>query len=125
MNSNSLESASNKRKERLTALKSLRFRSYEPETATLKQFIADAPDVGPVANQTSDTIENRSKEIQDAAKLVVNNEVDLADLMPKKENWDLKRRIQPKLDKLERKTLRVISDCIRERLKKEGEVVVI
>ena len=38
----------------------------------------------------------------------------------KKVNWDLKRDIQSKMDKLERRTQRAIVDLLRERLEKEA-----
>mgnify|MGYP000750407272 CR=1 FL=1 len=38
----------------------------------------------------------------------------------KKVNWDLKRDIQPKMDKLERRTQRAIVDLLRERLEREA-----
>lgn len=40
----------------------------------------------------------------------------------KKINWDLKRDIQPKLDKLERKTQKAIVEILRARLEHEAEV---
>ncbi|KAL7456463.1 hypothetical protein ACHAWC_007972 [Mediolabrus comicus] len=38
----------------------------------------------------------------------------------KKDNWDLKRDIQQKMDKLERRTQRAIVELLRERLEKEA-----
>ncbi len=50
----------------------------------------------------------------------------LASVAPKKANFDLKREIQPKLDKLERRTLRALVDIMqqeeRRRLGEEGGV---
>lgn len=50
----------------------------------------------------------------------------LASVAPKKANWDLKREVQPKLDKLERRTLRALVDIMqqeeRRRLEEEGGV---
>ncbi len=47
-------------------------------------------------------------------------------LAPKKANWDLKREIQPKLDKLERRTLRALIEIAQEeervRLEAEGGI---
>mmetsp|Transcript_9077 Transcript_9077/g.19467 ORF Transcript_9077/g.19467 Transcript_9077/m.19467 type:complete len:189 (+) Transcript_9077:110-676(+) len=45
----------------------------------------------------------------------------LAAMAPKKVNWDLKRDIQGKLDKLERRTQRALVDLLKERLEKEAE----
>lgn len=38
----------------------------------------------------------------------------LVNVAPKKANWDLKRDIQPKLDKLERRTQRAIIEIMQE-----------
>lgn len=46
---------------------------------------------------------------------------ELTSLAPKKINWDLKRDIQPKLDKLERRTQKVIVQLLKERLAREAE----
>ena len=51
------------------------------------------------------------------------NMADLDDAVavaPRKINWDLKRDIQPKLDKLERRTQRAIVALLRERLEQEA-----
>lgn len=43
-------------------------------------------------------------------------EIDLANLAPRKPDWDLKRDVSKKLEKLERSTQRAIAELIRERL---------
>lgn len=47
-------------------------------------------------------------------------EIDLANLAPRKVDWDLKRDVAKKLEKLERRTQRAIAELIRDRLK-EGQ----
>mmetsp|Transcript_27651 Transcript_27651/g.39545 ORF Transcript_27651/g.39545 Transcript_27651/m.39545 type:complete len:182 (-) Transcript_27651:42-587(-) len=47
-----------------------------------------------------------------------NNEISA--LAPKKVNWDLKRDLQPKLDKLERRTQRAIVELLHQRLEREA-----
>ena len=47
-----------------------------------------------------------------------NNE--LSALAPKKVNWDLKRDLQPKLEKLERRTQRAIVELLHQRLEREA-----
>uniref|UniRef100_A0A8C6QI65 Coiled-coil domain containing 12 n=1 Tax=Nannospalax galili TaxID=1026970 RepID=A0A8C6QI65_NANGA len=42
---------------------------------------------------------------------------DLANLAPRKPDWDLKRDVAKKLEKLEKRTQRAIAELIRERLK--------
>mmetsp|Transcript_8310 Transcript_8310/g.17622 ORF Transcript_8310/g.17622 Transcript_8310/m.17622 type:complete len:180 (-) Transcript_8310:241-780(-) len=45
---------------------------------------------------------------------------DISLLAPKKKNWDLKRDIETKLTKLERRTQRAIVDLLRSRLEQEA-----
>ena len=40
-------------------------------------------------------------------------------IAPKKENWDLKREIKPKLDRLEKQTQTAIAELVRERVENE------
>ncbi len=42
-------------------------------------------------------------------------------LVPRKINWDLKQQLQPKLDKLKKKTQKAIVELLREKFAKEGE----
>jgi coiled-coil domain-containing protein 12 len=42
-------------------------------------------------------------------------------LAPKKPNWDLKRDVEKKLEKLDRKTQRAIYEVIRQRLQGDSE----
>ena len=44
----------------------------------------------------------------------------LAAVAPKKPAWDLKRDLQPRLDKLERRTQRAIADILREQARGRG-----
>lgn len=48
---------------------------------------------------------------------IVIEEIDLANLAPRKPDWDLKRDIAKKLEKLDRRTQKAIAELIRERLK--------
>ncbi|GFU41533.1 coiled-coil domain-containing protein 12 [Nephila pilipes] len=48
-------------------------------------------------------------------------EVDLTTLAPRKPDWDLKRDVAKKLEKLERRTQKAIAELIRERLKSSEE----
>lgn len=40
-------------------------------------------------------------------------------IAPKKENWDLKREIKPKLDRLEKQTQTAIAELVREKVQNE------
>ncbi|KAK3106524.1 hypothetical protein FSP39_021845, partial [Pinctada imbricata] len=46
---------------------------------------------------------------------------DLINLAPRKPDWDLKRDVAKKLEKLERRTQKAIAELIRERLKASNE----
>ncbi|KAI9230521.1 MAG: cwf18 pre-mRNA splicing factor-domain-containing protein [Piptocephalis tieghemiana] len=49
------------------------------------------------------------------------DELDLAQLAPRKMDWDLKRALEPKMAILDSRTDRAIADLIRERLRAEQE----
>ena len=49
---------------------------------------------------------------------------DITNLAPRKPDWDLKRDVAKKLERLERRTQKAIAELIRERLKKEQEDLV-
>ncbi|XP_061052631.1 coiled-coil domain-containing protein 12 isoform X1 [Eubalaena glacialis] len=66
----------------------------------------------------SPLVEEKVKEQLEAAKPEpIIEEVDLANLAPRKPDWDLKRDVAKKLEKLEKRTQRAIAELIRERLK--------
>lgn len=54
-------------------------------------------------------------ELVKAPELV--EEIDLTNLAPRKPDWDLKRDVAKKLEKLERRTQKAIAELIRVRLK--------
>ncbi|XP_058144772.1 coiled-coil domain-containing protein 12 isoform X2 [Dasypus novemcinctus] len=92
------------------AARDLRLRNYVPEDEDLKR--RRVPQARPVA------VEEKVKEQLEAAKPEpVIEEVDLANLAPRKPDWDLKRDVAKKLEKLEKRTQRAIAELIRERLK--------
>lgn len=49
------------------------------------------------------------------------DELDITNLAPRKPDWDLKRDVAKKLEKLERRTQKSIAELIRERLKARQE----
>ncbi|XP_048238001.1 coiled-coil domain-containing protein 12-like [Haliotis rufescens] len=130
-----LENAARKRKERLRALREKKhenskdevseqsesdklprpiFRSYKPQDEGLKEHALDVVKPGDVESEVKNQIEaGKTKHIVE--------EVDLLNLAPRKPDWDLKRDIAPKLEKLEKRTQRAIAELIRERLKASQE----
>lgn len=99
----------------------MKFRSYTPNDENLKSHvnIATPADVG-------DTVESETKNLTKEALAEhaekEKEEVDLFNLAPKKPNWDLKRDVEKKLQKLDRKTQKAIYEIIRMRLEKDDNV---
>uniref|UniRef100_A0A8C9LJV3 Coiled-coil domain-containing protein 12 n=1 Tax=Piliocolobus tephrosceles TaxID=591936 RepID=A0A8C9LJV3_9PRIM len=94
----------------------LRLRNYVPEDEDLKK--RRVPQAKPVA------VEEKVKEQLEAAKPEpVIEEVDLANLAPRKPDWDLKRDVAKKLEKLKKRTQRAIAELIRKCSTWEGGVL--
>ncbi|XP_072905327.1 coiled-coil domain-containing protein 12 [Hemitrygon akajei] len=88
----------------------LKLRNYVPEDKELKERLV--PNVKPVS------VEDKVKDQLEAGKPEpVIEEVDLVNLAPRKPDWDLKRDVAKKLEKLEKRTQRAIAELIREKLK--------
>ncbi|CAG8550447.1 6587_t:CDS:2 [Dentiscutata heterogama] len=83
----------------------LKFRNYTPANeeikAAAKVHIATPNDLGETLEKHVDRI---TKEVEETEQAKREEEVDLFNLAPKKPNWDLKRDVEKKLTKLERKT---------------------
>lgn len=65
--------------------------------------------------------EEIEEQLQSAQSKVVLEELDISNLAPRKPDWDLKRDVAKKLEKLERRTQKSIAELIRERLKQRQE----
>ncbi|KAI0636400.1 mRNA splicing factor [Trametes polyzona] len=127
----SLAEASEARKARLIALRKrkageavddtsgeaepvIKHRSFDPTTRTLKKHTQDE-DV-----QMEDTVEHQVDGL--AEKIIAEDaerraqDLDLFNIAPKRPNWDLKRELDKKLSRLERKTQEAIHTLIRQRL---------
>ncbi|XP_049654515.1 coiled-coil domain-containing protein 12 isoform X2 [Accipiter gentilis] len=95
-------------------MRELKLRNYEPEDEELKK--RKVPQAKPAS------VEDKVKDQLEAAKPEpIIDEVDLANLAPRKPDWDLKRDVAKKLEKLEKRTQRAIAELIRERLKGQEE----
>uniref|UniRef100_A0A8D0KEE5 Coiled-coil domain containing 12 n=1 Tax=Salvator merianae TaxID=96440 RepID=A0A8D0KEE5_SALMN len=94
--------------------KELKLRNYTPADDELKDRVV------PPAKPAS--VEDKVKDQLEAAKPEpIIEEVDLANLAPRKPDWDLKRDVAKKLEKLEKRTQRAIAELIRERLRGQEE----
>lgn len=91
-----------------------KFRSYRPQDECLKE--AKLEDAEPVA------VEEEVKDLLEAGKeKVVLQDLDISSLAPRKPDWDLKRDVAKKLERLERRTQKAIAELIWERLKQGNE----
>ncbi|TEB26572.1 mRNA splicing factor [Coprinellus micaceus] len=123
----SLQEASEARKARLLALRARKLgqsteegtpepliggRNFDPVSRTLKKHTTVA--------EMEDTVENNVKGLTE--KIIAEDEekrqqeLDIFNIAPKRPNWDLKRDMEKKLAKLERRTQEAIHTLIRQRL---------
>ncbi|XP_076300815.1 coiled-coil domain-containing protein 12 [Lasioglossum baleicum] len=127
-NIGTLEEEALKRKERLQALKrksednkenksdtpsklpTPKFRSYRPQDDSLKEKVLDDAKPGNVEAEVQD-------QLSAANTKVVIEELDISNLAPRKPDWDLKRGIAKRLEKLMRRADKAIAELIRDRLK--------
>ncbi|XP_036452435.1 coiled-coil domain-containing protein 12 [Colossoma macropomum] len=92
----------------------LKLRNYTPEDEELKERQVPKAKPASVEDKVKDQLEAANPE-------PVIEEVDLANLAPRKPDWDLKRDVAKKLEKLEKRTQKAIAELIRERLKGSEE----
>lgn len=150
----SLDAAATERKARLAKLKSLKRKQPDEDPETDLAAQEDAPTVtttylsgrnydpstrGPklgfetAPSENQETLEIRAKEISEETQKIAEEEekaekpIDLFKLQPKKPNWDLKRDVQRKLERLNVQTDNAIARVVRERIeaqrKKQVEAV--
>uniref|UniRef100_A0A8C1EFS0 Coiled-coil domain containing 12 n=1 Tax=Cyprinus carpio carpio TaxID=630221 RepID=A0A8C1EFS0_CYPCA len=98
----------------LDTVRELKLRNYTPEDKELKERQVPKAKPASVEDKVKDQLEAADPE-------PVIEEVDLANLAPRKPDWDLKRDVAKKLEKLERRTQKAIAELIRDRLKGSEE----
>lgn len=95
-----------------TPLPKPKFRSYKPQDESLKESVM--PSAKP-----ADVAEEVKEQLAAADSRVVMDDLDITTLAPRKPDWDLKRDVAKKLEKLEKRTQRAIAELIRDRLRLE------
>merc|ERR1712116_88721 len=88
------------------------FRSYKPDAEELQDSVLPLAEPKEVEDDVQDVLA-----LAKDTKII--DELDFVNLAPRKPDWDLKRDIAKKLEKLERRTQKAIVELIRERLKEE------
>lgn len=100
------------------------FRNYAPNNESLKQQKEEdenegEPEPKRAKTEEKSALEQAVERAQKEAAAVV-AEGDVTRMGPKKVNADLKRDIEGKMDKLERRTQRAIVSLLKERLEREA-----
>ncbi|CBY21471.1 unnamed protein product [Oikopleura dioica] len=127
-----LQDAAKSRREKLMAMRAkrkggaedsteepaLKLRNYKPLDENIVRDEIEPADVAYV----DEHVEELEMEASAPVPGEDTNELDLIQLAPKKPDWDLKRAIQPRLDRLNKKTERAIAELIRERLKGSADL---
>lgn len=86
------------------------FRSYKPHNETTEGEV--------LPQEPTDDIETAiQSQLNLLQQPMVIDEIDITNLAPRKPDWDLKRDVSKKLERLERRTQKAIAELIRDRLK--------
>ncbi|XP_053681912.1 coiled-coil domain-containing protein 12 [Sabethes cyaneus] len=86
------------------------FRNYRPESEGIKENVVEE-------TLPMDVDSEISTQLEMMKTTIAIEDIDIANLAPRKPDWDLKRDVSKKLEKLERRTQKAIAELIRDRLK--------
>eukprot|EP00741_Cyanophora_paradoxa_P023510 tig00021589_g22712.t1 len=92
----------------------VRFRNYAPRNPELKELKLPRPELSSVEEQIKKATQHHTASLQETNESLIN-------VATKKPNWDLKRDVAKRLEKLQKRTQRAILELIEEKLKAEGE----
>ena len=92
----------------------------EVDEPLLKRSRGEDPEAAQAAVDSTNALQQALSKAQ--AETSISGADALVAAAPKKVNWDLKRDIQPKLDKLEKRTQKAIVEILRTRLEKQSEI---
>ncbi|CAD6992508.1 coiled-coil domain-containing protein 12 isoform X2 [Ceratitis capitata] len=87
------------------------FRSYKPQNENTEGEILEQEPSGDIEKAVEGQLELLRQPM-------IIDEIDIANLAPRKPDWDLKRDVAKKFERLERRTQKAIAELIRDRLKK-------
>lgn len=86
-----------------------KFRSYDPTTGQARKHDKATDEAETVEQATAGLIQQAIREDEQRRK----EELDLFNIQPKKPNWDLKRDLEKRLEKVRPKTEAAINTLIR------------
>ena len=125
-----MEQAARKRRERLLAMKKkmknvankeekvimkksqVKFRSYQPENITVKEKQIERIEAPDITKHIQVHLQKEKEPLDD--------DIDLYKLAPKKLDFVLKRNIERKLVKLDKRTLKAICEMVRDKLQQSA-----
>lgn len=118
-----MEEAARERQQRLAALRA--GQATTPLTPAAKPpSAAETPDDGDKSHHPSprpgaSTLEEQAQQLLEEAQTLGEEPrpLEIAELAPKKANWDLKEGLEPKLAQLEEQTDAAIKELVRQRLR--------
>ena len=126
-----MEQAARKRRERLLAMKKkmknvankeekvimkksqVKFRSYQPENITVKEKQIERIEAPDITKHIQVHLQKEKEPLDD--------DIDLYKLAPKKLDFVLKRNIERKLVKLDKRTLKAICEMVRDKLQQSAK----
>lgn len=107
--------------------KSISFRNYAPKDASMEQEEDEEEGSAKKKMRTEETKTSALQEALQAAQSEIaagpakdQTSTGVTSMAPKKVNWDLKRDVEKRLAKLERRTQRAIVELLKERLEREA-----
>uniref|UniRef100_A0A914HXS1 Coiled-coil domain-containing protein 12 n=1 Tax=Globodera rostochiensis TaxID=31243 RepID=A0A914HXS1_GLORO len=95
---------------------SLLFRSYKRAKDSDGTEKVPQPHFGKTQMEIGALEKNISDQLEASEDTKIHDELDLKTLAPRKVDWDLRRGLQEKMDKLERRTKKAINQLIRQRV---------
>merc|ERR1719244_2596488 len=125
-----MEEAAKKRRERLLVMKNkmknaakkknpvkvkepqIKFRSYQTENENIRENQMERIEAPDITKHIQVHLEKEKEPLE--------VDIDLYKLAPKKPDWDLKRNIEQKMVKLDKKTSKAISEMVREKLQRSA-----
>ena len=112
-----MEEAARERQQRLAALRA--GQATTPLTPAAKPETPDDGDKHAAPRPGASTLEEQAQQLLEEAQTLGEEPrpLEIAELAPKKANWDLKEGLEPRLAQLEEQTDAAIKELVRQRLR--------
>lgn len=91
--------------------KPLKFRNYVPRSNELTDFVVHAPTI------VAEVELNNERQVKNVLKEFELQQKEPLTIVPKKANWDLKRNLENKMEKIRKKTQSAIAKLVKSQKK--------